>query len=167
MARQGHQQYLDEIPLGDPKDSLGFAGWLDSYMDEIMTNNTAVAEPVLPSFSAIGQAAEVSLTGDGAPLPAVVPGFPLKHFPSDEVNDFAFTAQPLDYNDRSGSSNSGDSRPDVLQGGALSKAAAKALAVAEKNRKVWLPFGGIDHRGWRTLSYQPRWLRCSRSSPRA
>lgn len=136
MARQ-QQQYLDDIPLGDPKDSLGFAGWLDSYMDEIMANNVAVPEPGLPSFPVRpGQTAEVSLAGDGVALPAVAPGFPLKHFPSDEAPDFSYAAQPLNYNDRSGSSNSGDSRPDVLQGGALSKAAAKALAVAEKNRKV-------------------------------
>eukprot|EP00884_Botryococcus_braunii_P002721 jgi/Botrbrau1/1244/Bobra.0163s0037.1 len=129
------QSFLDaDFPLGDPKGSLGFAGWLDSYMDEIMVGNNIMPGPQGPSFATARpiREEEIPFGLDLAAGPPIVSGGAQNFLSADANQEFA-----LDLADRSGSSNSADSRPELQQqGGSLSKAAAKALAVAEKNRKA-------------------------------
>jgi hypothetical protein len=138
------QTFLDaDFTLGDQKDSLGIAGWWDSYMDELMGSAAILPDPQGPNFAPARPAPEGEIRfGVEAVRPDIVTGNPNTIFTDNVVPEIA-----LDYADRSGSSNSGDSRPDGVQqhNGSLSKAAARALAVAEKNRKVVKPSQGVLH----------------------
>jgi hypothetical protein len=127
--------------LGDPRDSAGFAGWLDSYMDEVMTTNNIPAQaPTSFHPTGLDAAGALHFNLDFVPRPTIVSGRPTGLLGGDPAAaEYSGRVVPLEYGERSGSSNSGESQQENANTQGVppsSKAASKALAVAEKNRKV-------------------------------